>query len=233
MAGWVQCIKKPTLNSVPRRSRGWQQGLLPQWASSLRLTRTGSDGPRRDRRSRETRTTARRQRHQLAGSSQWEMAHTRTHTRRFFGAPRHAGGPGRCFQRLARPTGTALPGLGCCGGGPPSSFQYGAWQLRIAGAVRRRRIPANGLRLGGQSHPILACGRFDPRKGQKRATRIRYLGPDVKRGKGREELRELHASDCEVAQPSSVARIRKKTSAWVNDCPDGHILVGCNFSARR
>ena len=65
------------------------------------------------------------------------------------------------------------------------------------------------------------------------ATRIRYLGPDVKRGKGREELRELHASDCEVAQPSSVARIRKKTSAWVNDCPDGHILVGCNFSARR
>ena len=232
MAGWVRCIKKPTVNSVRRRSRGWQQGLLPRWASSLRLTRTQARPAIKGDSDNGSETAPSTGRLHSVGNG----AHTHTHDD--FLAPRapcrwRRAGPGRCFQRLAQPTGTALPGLGCCGGGPPSSFQYGAWQLRIAGAVRRRRIPANGLRLGGQSHPILACGRFDPRKGQKRATRIRYLGPDVKRGKGREELRELHASDCEVAQPSSVARIRKKTSAWVNDCPDGHILVGCNFSARR
>ena len=231
MAGWVRCIKKPTVNSVRRRSRGWQQGLLPRWASSLRLTGTQARLAIKGDSDNGSETAPSTGRLHSVGNG----AHTHTHDD--FLAPRapcrwRRAGPGRCFQRLAQPTGTALPGLGCCGGGPPSSFQYGAWQLRIAGAVRRpnpghraspRRAIARDSRLAG----ILTRA-----KGES-ATRIRYLGPDVKRGKGREELRELHASDCEVAQPSSVARIRKKTSAWVNDCPDGHILVGCNFSARR
>ena len=57
-----------------------------------------------------------------------------------------------------------------------------------------------GFAWSGQSREIPHAGRFDPRRGQKRATRIRYLGLDMRRGRGREELRELHVSDCEVAE---------------------------------